>query len=171
MFCCLAIIVLFYLTPKQSSGFSTNVQDQKIANMFELSVPFRQQHYLAGLVLTELAVILDPDAEGWVDQFCCVQYQFDFGQQNWSIPLNFLGLKRIFFFFFFLKDILYHSSTSVFTKFHTHVFSVFHQFWERHFLSYLNLMFILKLACIMLYHGLVGSVFFLLSSTWNICAC
>eukprot|EP00069_Balaena_mysticetus_P004402 bmy_00824T0 len=48
----------------QSSGFSTTVQDQKIANMFELSVPFRQQHYLAGLVLTELAVILDPDAEG-----------------------------------------------------------------------------------------------------------
>ncbi|XP_066453815.1 dedicator of cytokinesis protein 7 isoform X11 [Eleutherodactylus coqui] len=48
----------------QSSGFSTNVQDQKIANMFELSVPFRQQHYLAGLVLTELAVILDPEAEG-----------------------------------------------------------------------------------------------------------
>ncbi|KAF7244349.1 Dedicator of cytokinesis protein 6 [Varanus komodoensis] len=48
----------------QSSGFSTNVQDQKIANMFELSLPFRQQHYLAGLVLTELAVILDPDAEG-----------------------------------------------------------------------------------------------------------
>uniref|UniRef100_A0A8D2AXT2 Dedicator of cytokinesis 7 n=1 Tax=Sciurus vulgaris TaxID=55149 RepID=A0A8D2AXT2_SCIVU len=47
-----------------SSGFSTNVQDQKIANMFELSVPFRQQHYLAGLVLTELAIILDPDAEG-----------------------------------------------------------------------------------------------------------
>uniref|UniRef100_A0A6I8NM97 Dedicator of cytokinesis 7 n=1 Tax=Ornithorhynchus anatinus TaxID=9258 RepID=A0A6I8NM97_ORNAN len=49
-----------------SSGFSTNVQDQKIANMFELSGPFRQQHYLAGLVLTELAVILDPDAEGRV---------------------------------------------------------------------------------------------------------
>lgn len=97
MFCCIAIIVLFYLTPKQSSGFSTNVQDQKIANMFELSVPFRQQHYLAGLVLTELAVILDPDAEGWVDQFCCVQYQFDFGQWNRSIPLNFLGLQRIFF--------------------------------------------------------------------------
>lgn len=56
VFCC---FVFF-----QSSGFSTNVQDQKIANMFELSVPFRQQHYLAGLVLTELAVILDPDAEG-----------------------------------------------------------------------------------------------------------
>lgn len=50
--------------PQQSSGFSTSVQDQKIANMFELSLPFRQQHYLAGLVLTELALILDPDAEG-----------------------------------------------------------------------------------------------------------
>uniref|UniRef100_A0A673IKC5 Dedicator of cytokinesis protein 7-like n=1 Tax=Sinocyclocheilus rhinocerous TaxID=307959 RepID=A0A673IKC5_9TELE len=48
----------------QSSGFSTQVQDQKIANMFELSVPFREQHYLAGLVLTELAVILDPEADG-----------------------------------------------------------------------------------------------------------
>uniref|UniRef100_A0A9R1ST31 Dedicator of cytokinesis 7 n=2 Tax=Cyprinus carpio TaxID=7962 RepID=A0A9R1ST31_CYPCA len=48
----------------QSSGFSTHVQDQKIANMFELSVPFREQHYLAGLVLTELAVILDPEADG-----------------------------------------------------------------------------------------------------------
>ncbi|XP_035380523.1 dedicator of cytokinesis protein 7 isoform X13 [Electrophorus electricus] len=48
----------------QSSGFSTHVQDQKIANMFELSVPFREQHYLAGMVLTELAVILDPEADG-----------------------------------------------------------------------------------------------------------
>uniref|UniRef100_A0A8C7KXA5 Dedicator of cytokinesis 7 n=1 Tax=Oncorhynchus kisutch TaxID=8019 RepID=A0A8C7KXA5_ONCKI len=47
-----------------SSGFSTHAQDQKIANMFELSVPFREQHYLAGLVLSELAVILDPEAEG-----------------------------------------------------------------------------------------------------------
>uniref|UniRef100_A0A7N6FBF6 Dedicator of cytokinesis 7 n=1 Tax=Anabas testudineus TaxID=64144 RepID=A0A7N6FBF6_ANATE len=47
-----------------SSGFSTHVQDQKIANMFELSVPFREQHYLAGLVLSELSVILDPDNEG-----------------------------------------------------------------------------------------------------------
>uniref|UniRef100_A0A7N8WXE6 Dedicator of cytokinesis 7 n=1 Tax=Mastacembelus armatus TaxID=205130 RepID=A0A7N8WXE6_9TELE len=47
-----------------SSGFSTHVQDQKIANMFELSVPFREQHYLAGLVLSELSVILDPDNDG-----------------------------------------------------------------------------------------------------------
>uniref|UniRef100_H3DL65 Dedicator of cytokinesis 7 n=1 Tax=Tetraodon nigroviridis TaxID=99883 RepID=H3DL65_TETNG len=48
----------------QSSGFSTHVQDQKIANMFELSTPFREQHFLAGLVLSELSVILDPDNEG-----------------------------------------------------------------------------------------------------------
>ncbi|KAK7889917.1 hypothetical protein WMY93_025477 [Mugilogobius chulae] len=47
----------------QSSGFSTHVQDQKIANMFELSVPFREQHFLAGLVLSELSVILEPDNE------------------------------------------------------------------------------------------------------------
>ena len=50
----------------QSSGFSTHVQDQKIANMFELSVPFREQHFLAGLVLSELSVILDPENEGLV---------------------------------------------------------------------------------------------------------
>uniref|UniRef100_A0A8C5AXU2 Dedicator of cytokinesis 7 n=1 Tax=Gadus morhua TaxID=8049 RepID=A0A8C5AXU2_GADMO len=42
-----------------SSGFSTHVQDQKIANMFELSIPFREQHFMAGLVLSELSVILD----------------------------------------------------------------------------------------------------------------
>ncbi|XP_069460332.1 dedicator of cytokinesis protein 6 isoform X2 [Ambystoma mexicanum] len=48
----------------QGSAFSTHVQDLRIANMFELSVPFRQQHFLAGLVLTELALILEPDVEG-----------------------------------------------------------------------------------------------------------
>ncbi len=64
MFC----IVLSSLP--QSSGFSTHVQDQKIANMFELSVPFREQHYLAGLVLSELSVILDPDNEGLVFLGC-----------------------------------------------------------------------------------------------------
>lgn len=50
----------------QSSGFSTHVQDQKIANMFELSSPFREQHFLAGLVLSQLSGILDPDNEGLV---------------------------------------------------------------------------------------------------------
>ncbi|GCB65096.1 hypothetical protein scyTo_0013416, partial [Scyliorhinus torazame] len=48
----------------QSSGFSMLIQDQKIANMFEMSIPFRQQHFLVGLLLTELAMILEPDVEG-----------------------------------------------------------------------------------------------------------
>uniref|UniRef100_A0AAQ4PWN5 Dedicator of cytokinesis 7 n=1 Tax=Gasterosteus aculeatus aculeatus TaxID=481459 RepID=A0AAQ4PWN5_GASAC len=55
------------LTPPASpspSVSSATSQDQKIANMFELSVPFREQHFLAGLVLSELSVILDPDNEG-----------------------------------------------------------------------------------------------------------
>ncbi|XP_041097982.1 dedicator of cytokinesis protein 7-like isoform X6 [Polyodon spathula] len=48
----------------QGSAFSSLQQDLRIANMFELSVPFRQQHFLSGLLLTDLALILDPDGEG-----------------------------------------------------------------------------------------------------------
>lgn len=48
----------------QSSAFSSMVQDQRVATMFELSVPFRQQHFLSGLLLSELSLILDPDGEG-----------------------------------------------------------------------------------------------------------
>jgi len=48
----------------QSSAFSSMVQDQGVATMFELSVPFRQQHFLSGLMLTELSLILDPEGEG-----------------------------------------------------------------------------------------------------------
>ncbi|XP_060109207.1 dedicator of cytokinesis protein 6 [Heteronotia binoei] len=48
----------------QGSAFSSHTQDQRVASMFELSVPFRQQHFLAGLVLMELALILEPEAEG-----------------------------------------------------------------------------------------------------------
>lgn len=48
----------------QNSAFSSMVQDQGVATMFELSVPFRQQHFLSGLLLTELSLILDPDGEG-----------------------------------------------------------------------------------------------------------
>ncbi|XP_075438572.1 dedicator of cytokinesis protein 7-like, partial [Ascaphus truei] len=51
-------------TTSQSSMLSSPAQDRTITNMFELSVPFRQQHFLAGLVLTELALILEPDVEG-----------------------------------------------------------------------------------------------------------
>nr|XP_015204455.1 PREDICTED: dedicator of cytokinesis protein 6 [Lepisosteus oculatus] len=48
----------------QSSAFSSHLQDLRVASMFELSVPFRQQHFLSGLLLTELALILEPDGEG-----------------------------------------------------------------------------------------------------------
>ncbi|XP_036596667.1 dedicator of cytokinesis protein 6 [Trichosurus vulpecula] len=48
----------------QSSAFSSHVQDPKVISMFELSGSFRQQHFLAGLLLTELALILEPEAEG-----------------------------------------------------------------------------------------------------------
>uniref|UniRef100_A0A3B4YZ26 Dedicator of cytokinesis protein 7-like n=1 Tax=Stegastes partitus TaxID=144197 RepID=A0A3B4YZ26_9TELE len=51
-------------TTSQSSAFSSVVQDQGVATMFELSVPFRQQHFLSGLLLTELSLILEPDGEG-----------------------------------------------------------------------------------------------------------
>ncbi|XP_074836429.1 dedicator of cytokinesis protein 6 isoform X3 [Carettochelys insculpta] len=39
-------------------------QDPRVAGMFKLSGPFRRQHFLAGLVLTELALVLEPEAEG-----------------------------------------------------------------------------------------------------------
>uniref|UniRef100_A0A665V7C9 Dedicator of cytokinesis 6 n=1 Tax=Echeneis naucrates TaxID=173247 RepID=A0A665V7C9_ECHNA len=52
-------------TTSQGSAFSSMVQDQGVATMFELSVPFRQQHFLSGLLLTELSLILDPDGEGF----------------------------------------------------------------------------------------------------------
>uniref|UniRef100_A0A8C8FNH1 Dedicator of cytokinesis 6 n=1 Tax=Oncorhynchus tshawytscha TaxID=74940 RepID=A0A8C8FNH1_ONCTS len=45
-------------------SFSSMHQDQGVASMFELSVPFRQQHFLSGLLLTELSLILEPDGEG-----------------------------------------------------------------------------------------------------------
>lgn len=48
----------------QSSTFSTQAPDPKVTSMFELSGPFRQQHFLAGLLLTELALALEPEAEG-----------------------------------------------------------------------------------------------------------
>ncbi|XP_061079182.1 dedicator of cytokinesis protein 7-like isoform X1 [Conger conger] len=51
-------------TTSQSSAFSSQVQDQGVASMFELSLPFRQQHFLSALLLTELSLILEPDGEG-----------------------------------------------------------------------------------------------------------
>uniref|UniRef100_A0A8B9ZKJ8 Dedicator of cytokinesis 7 n=1 Tax=Anas platyrhynchos TaxID=8839 RepID=A0A8B9ZKJ8_ANAPL len=43
---------------------SLSYYTRRLQTCLNCPVPFRQQHYLAGLVLTELAVILDPDAEG-----------------------------------------------------------------------------------------------------------
>ncbi|XP_036169059.1 dedicator of cytokinesis protein 6 isoform X16 [Myotis myotis] len=51
-------------TTSQSSTFSSQAPDPKVVSMFELSGPFRQQHFLAGLLLTELALALEPEAEG-----------------------------------------------------------------------------------------------------------
>ncbi|XP_037674595.1 dedicator of cytokinesis protein 6 isoform X3 [Choloepus didactylus] len=51
-------------TTSQSSTFSSQAPDPKVASMFELSGLFRQQHFLAGLLLTELALVLEPEAEG-----------------------------------------------------------------------------------------------------------
>ncbi|KAJ8389100.1 hypothetical protein AAFF_G00123060 [Aldrovandia affinis] len=50
--------------PSTSSAFSSHAQDQGVASMFELSLPFRQQHFLSALLLTELSLILDPEGEG-----------------------------------------------------------------------------------------------------------
>ncbi|XP_028841094.1 dedicator of cytokinesis protein 7 isoform X2 [Denticeps clupeoides] len=51
-------------TTSQSSAFSCQAQDQGVQSMFELSAPFRQQHFLSGLLLSELSLILEPDGEG-----------------------------------------------------------------------------------------------------------
>ncbi|XP_078252208.1 dedicator of cytokinesis protein 8 isoform X2 [Rhinoraja longicauda] len=48
----------------QNSSSCSSVQDQKIANMFELSADYRQQHFLIGLLFTELAAALDAETEG-----------------------------------------------------------------------------------------------------------
>uniref|UniRef100_UPI00358FDEC1 dedicator of cytokinesis protein 7-like isoform X3 n=1 Tax=Myxine glutinosa TaxID=7769 RepID=UPI00358FDEC1 len=46
----------------QSSGLS-GLPDRRIASMFELSPEFRHQHFLSGILLSELGLILDPDTE------------------------------------------------------------------------------------------------------------
>uniref|UniRef100_A0A8D2NF67 Dedicator of cytokinesis 8 n=1 Tax=Zonotrichia albicollis TaxID=44394 RepID=A0A8D2NF67_ZONAL len=48
----------------QNSSSCSSFQDQKITGMFDLSAEYRQQHFLTGLLFTELAVALDADSEG-----------------------------------------------------------------------------------------------------------
>ncbi|XP_011613887.1 dedicator of cytokinesis protein 8 isoform X1 [Takifugu rubripes] len=48
----------------QSSGSCSFQEQQRILGLFELSHEFKQQHYLAGLLLTELSAALDMESEG-----------------------------------------------------------------------------------------------------------
>uniref|UniRef100_H2UHL7 Dedicator of cytokinesis 8 n=1 Tax=Takifugu rubripes TaxID=31033 RepID=H2UHL7_TAKRU len=49
----------------QSSGSCSFQEQQRILGLFELSHEFKQQHYLAGLLLTELSAALDMESEGY----------------------------------------------------------------------------------------------------------
>ncbi|KAK2837136.1 hypothetical protein Q5P01_014348 [Channa striata] len=48
----------------QSSGSCSYQEQQRIMGLFELSQEFKQQHYLTGLLLTELSAALDMESEG-----------------------------------------------------------------------------------------------------------
>lgn len=48
----------------QSSGSCSFQEQQRILALFELSHDFKQQHYLTGLLLTELSAALDMESEG-----------------------------------------------------------------------------------------------------------
>lgn len=52
------------VTPQSSSSCSYQEQ-QRILGLFELSQEFKQQHYLTGLLLTELSAALDMESEGY----------------------------------------------------------------------------------------------------------
>uniref|UniRef100_W5MSP2 Dedicator of cytokinesis 8 n=1 Tax=Lepisosteus oculatus TaxID=7918 RepID=W5MSP2_LEPOC len=47
----------------QNSSSCSSFQDQKIASMFDLSQDYKQQHYLTGLLLTELSAAVDMETE------------------------------------------------------------------------------------------------------------
>nr|XP_020768292.1 dedicator of cytokinesis protein 8 [Odocoileus virginianus texanus] len=48
----------------QNSSSCSSFQDQKITSMFDLTPEYRQQHFLTGLLFTELATALDAEGEG-----------------------------------------------------------------------------------------------------------
>uniref|UniRef100_A0A4W6C3U8 Dedicator of cytokinesis 8 n=1 Tax=Lates calcarifer TaxID=8187 RepID=A0A4W6C3U8_LATCA len=50
--------------PTCQLGFALTAVQQRILGLFELSQEFKQQHYLAGLLLTELSAALDMESEG-----------------------------------------------------------------------------------------------------------
>lgn len=49
----------------QSSSSCSFQEQQRILGLFELSQEFKQQHYLTGLLLTELSAALDMESEGY----------------------------------------------------------------------------------------------------------
>lgn len=49
----------------QSSGSCSFQEQQRILGLFELSQEFKQQHYLTGLLLTELSAALAMESEGY----------------------------------------------------------------------------------------------------------
>lgn len=53
-----------FVTASQSSGSCSYQEQQRILGLFELSQEFKQQHYLTGLLLTELSAALDMESEG-----------------------------------------------------------------------------------------------------------
>ncbi|KAI1900070.1 hypothetical protein AGOR_G00046250 [Albula goreensis] len=48
----------------QNSSSCSSFQDHKICSLFDLTQEFKQQHYLTGLLLTELSAALDMESEG-----------------------------------------------------------------------------------------------------------
>lgn len=56
----------FCFLPIQSSGSCGFHEQQRILGLFELSQEFKQQHYLTGLLLTELSAALDVESEAYV---------------------------------------------------------------------------------------------------------
>lgn len=59
-----SVTASFHLSTQTSSSCSFQEQ-QRILGLFELSQEFKQQHYLTGLLLTELSAALDMESEGY----------------------------------------------------------------------------------------------------------
>ena len=49
---------------RQTSSSYSYQEQQRILGLFELTQEFKQQHYLTGLLLTELSAALDMESEG-----------------------------------------------------------------------------------------------------------
>lgn len=60
----------------QSSGSCSYQEQQRTLELFELSHEFKQQHYLAGLLLTELSAALDIESEGYGGFYASLRQPF-----------------------------------------------------------------------------------------------